>query len=75
MRSFILADSRQMISLRSSPDMRGHGPLSNASRAAAMAAFASATLATGILAIASPLYGLWVGLVTPPSASTNLPPI
>jgi hypothetical protein len=28
-----------MISLRSSPDIRGHGPLSKASRAAAIASF------------------------------------
>ena len=74
-RSFIAAASLPIAAERSSPLMRGHGPSSNALRAARIAFSASAGLATGISATASPSNGLMLGCVLPPSASTNAPSI
>jgi hypothetical protein len=61
--------------LRSSGDMRGQGPVSNARRAAVTAASMSAASPSATLAIGSPVAGLNTSKVLPDLAFTHLPSI
>jgi hypothetical protein len=54
--------------------MRGHGPSSNAARAAATAASTSSRPARGTVAHARAVYGSTVSNVAPETASTHSPP-
>ncbi len=60
---------------RSRPFMRGHGPSSNAVRAAAIARRASSAAPRATLAYTSPVEGSSVSNVLPSAASTSSPAI
>ena len=64
-----------MMSARSAADMRGHGPSSNALRAAATARSTSASLACGTRAIGSSVRGEITSMVSVPWGSTKSPPM
>ena len=64
-----------MMSARSPGDICGHGPLSNASRAAATARSTSAVVASGTLAMTSSVAGEITASVSVPAGSTQSPPM
>ena len=55
--------------------IRGHGPSSNALRAASTARFTSSTSASGTCVSTSPVAGLYTGNVLPEAAATKRPSI
>ena len=60
--------------LRSSRDMRGHGPLSKASRATAIAWRMSSSVACGAAPIDSSVAGFGIEYERPSLAPTHFPP-
>jgi hypothetical protein len=64
-----------MMSARSAGLMRGHGPRSKASRAAATALSMSAFVASGTRPITSSVDGEITSIVSEPVAATHLPPM
>ncbi len=66
---------RAMTSARSAGAIRGHGPSSNARRAAATAASTSATLAAGTRAKTSSVCGETTPIVSAVAGATQSPPM
>ena len=73
--AMIPAEIVAMMSARSAGLMRGHGPRSNASRAAATALSMSAVVDTGTLPMTSSVAGETTSRVSEPVGATHLPPM
>jgi len=69
------ADKRAIASARSLAAMRGHGPSSNARRAAATARSMSSVVASGTLAMVSSVRGEITSSVSRPVDATHSPPM
>lgn len=66
---------RVTVACRSSGVSRGHGPLSNASRAAATAASTSAAVACGTVPTSDWSCGEWTSMISEPAGATQWPPM
>ena len=73
LRPLMISATARNFSARSLPDIRGHGPSSNALRAASTARWASSRPALATSAIFSPVDGAYVGKVSPDCASDQAP--
>ena len=74
-RSVTYSPMRASAAARSSGDVRGHGPLSNASRAAATARSTSALVARGTYPMTSSVDGEITSMRPPSAAGTHAPPM